>query len=261
MRDSRIHSGRFHYGDRQTAEMEKENYIMKPLILLTGGTGAAANGTPTWALNQNYAENIRRAGGIPILAVNNDCAEEYADLADGLLLSGGKDVEPKLYGQEKMFDFVITDPQRDDLEYKIIKAFVDRRKPIWGICRGIQILNVYFGGTLTQDIPTQLGGDHSKGVCHQVTLKKDSILGNLYGESMEVNSYHHQALDKLGEGLQAIAWGESNGHTFTEAVQHETLPIWSVQWHPERMTGPVTNPKECADSLPVFEYFVKQCAK
>ena len=93
---------------------------MKPLILLTGGTGAAANGTPTWALNQNYAENIRRAGGIPILAVNNDCAEEYADLADGLLLSGGKDVEPKLYGQEKMFDFVITDPQRDDLEYKII---------------------------------------------------------------------------------------------------------------------------------------------
>ena len=69
---------------------------MKPLILLTGGTGAAANGTPTWALNQNYAENIRRAGGIPILAVNNDCAEEYADLADGLLLSGGKDVEPKL---------------------------------------------------------------------------------------------------------------------------------------------------------------------
>ena len=161
---------------------------MKPLILLTGGTGAAANGTPTWALNQNYAENIRRAGGIPILAVNNDCAEEYADLADGLLLSGGKDVEPKLYGQEKMFDFVITDPQRDDLEYKIIKAFVDRRKPIWGICRGIQILNVYFGGTLTQDIPTQLGGDHSKGVCHQVTLKKDSILGNLYGESMEVNT-------------------------------------------------------------------------
>ena len=208
---------------------------MKPLILLTGGTGAAANGTPTWALNQNYAENIRRAGGIPILAVNNDCAEEYADLADGLLLSGGKDVEPKLYGQEKMFDFVITDPQRDDLEYKIIKAFVDRKKPIWGICRGIQILNVYFGGTLTQDIPTQLGGDHSKGVCHPVRIKSDSILGNLYGESMEVNSYHHQALDKLGDGFQAIAWGESNGHTFAEAIQHE--------------------------SLPMFEYFVKQCAK
>lgn len=179
-----------------------------------------------------------------ILAVNNDCAEEYADLADGLLLSGGKDVEPKLYGQEKMFDFVITDPQRDDLEYKIIKAFVDRRKPIWGICRGIQILNVYFGGTLTQDIPTQLGGDHSKGVCHQVTLKKDSILGNLYGESMEVNSYHHQALDKpRRRSLRPSHGAESNGHTFTEAVQHETLPIWSVQWHPEQHDRPGYKPE------------------
>ena len=94
---------------------------MKPLILLTGGTGAAANGTPTWALNQNYAENIRRAGGIPILAVNNDCAEEYADLADGLLLSGGKDVEPKLYGQEKMFTSSSQTHSANDLEYKIIK--------------------------------------------------------------------------------------------------------------------------------------------
>ena len=71
---------------------------MKPLILLTGGTGAAANGTPTWALNQNYAENIRRAGGLPILAVNNDCAEEYADLADGLLLSGGKEIFLRHHG-------------------------------------------------------------------------------------------------------------------------------------------------------------------
>ena len=211
--------------------MEKENYIMKPLILLTGGTGSAANGTPTWALNQNYAENIRRAGGIPILAVNNDCAEEYADLADGLLLSGGKDVDPKLYGQEKMFDFVITDPQRDDLEYKIIKAFVDRKKPIWGICRGIQILNVYFGGTLTQDIPTQLGGDHSKGVCHPVTIKKDSILGNLYGESMEVNSYHHQAVKKLAPGLQAAALSQDG---LTEAVfMPQQKFVWAVQWHPE----------------------------
>ena len=207
---------------------------MKPLILLTGGTGAAANGTPTWALNQNYAENIRRAGGIPILAVNNDCAEEYADLADGLLLSGGKDVEPKLYGQEKMFDFVITDPQRDDLEYKIIKAFVDRRKPIWGICRGIQILNVYFGGTLTQDIPTQLGGDHSKGVCHQVTLKKDSILGNLYGESMEVNSYHHQAVKDIANGLRVTAWSEDG---IVEAFEGEKHPVLGVQFHPENLAA------------------------
>ena len=234
---------------------------MKPLILLTGGTGAAANGTPTWALNQNYAENIRRAGGIPILAVNNDCIEEYADLADGLLLSGGKDVVTERYHQEQKYDFVITDPQRDDLEWKLTTAFIARKKPIFGICRGIQVLNVYFGGTLYQDIPDQLGGDHAKGVCHPLTIKKDSILGGLFGEAMEVNSYHHQALGDLGAGLIATAWSDSNGHSIVEAVEHEALPIWSVQWHPERMTGPVTNPASCVDSMPIFEYFVGQCRK
>lgn len=234
---------------------------MEPLILLTGGTGAAANGTPTWALNQNYAENIRRAGGLPILAVNNDCAEEYADLADGLLLSGGKDVATELYHQEQKYDFVITDPQRDDLEWKLIKAFADRKKPVFGICRGIQVLNVYFGGTLYQDIPDQLGGEHAKGICHPVTLKKDSILGGLFGESMEINSYHHQALDALGNGLVATAWSDAGGHTIVEAIEHESLPIWSVQWHPERMTGPVTNPENCVDSFPIFQYFVNQCRK
>lgn len=76
---------------------------MKPLILLTGGTGAAANGTPTWALNQNYAENIRRAGGIPILAVNNDCAEEYADLADGLL---NRNSESPIYRTHRRFCYL-----------------------------------------------------------------------------------------------------------------------------------------------------------
>lgn len=234
---------------------------MNPVILLSGGTSAAANGTPSWALNQNYADNIRRVGGIPLLAVNNDCAEEYADLADGLLLSGGKDVDPALYGEKLKYDFVITDPLRDDLEWKLIKAFVDRKKPIFGICRGVQVLNAYFGGTLYQDIPDELGGGHARGVCHPVTLKKDSILGRLFGESLEINSYHHQALKDLGKDLTATAWSDANGHTIVEAVEHVSLPIWAVQWHPERMTGPATNPENCVDSLPVFQYFMDQCRK
>ena len=110
-----------------------------------------------------------------------------------------------LYGEELKYDFVITDPLRDDLEWKLIKAFVDRKKPIFGICRGVQVLNAYFGGTLYQDIPDELGGEHAKGVCHPVTLKKDSILGRLFGESLEINSYHHQALKDLGKDLTAVA--------------------------------------------------------
>ena len=210
--------------------MEKEN-LMNPVILLSGGTSAAANGTPAWSLNQNYADNIRRVGGIPLLAVNNGCAEEYADLADGLLLSGGKDVAPALYGEELKYDFVITDPLRDDLEWKLIKAFVDRKKPIFGICRGVQVLNAYFGGTLYQDIPDELGGEHAKGVCHPVTLKKDSILGRLFGESLEINSYHHQGIRRLAPSLTAEAHAPDG---LVEAVSCPTHPfLLAVQWHPE----------------------------
>lgn len=234
---------------------------MKPIILITGGTAAAANGTPQWALNMNYAEMIARAGGIPVLAVNEDCAKEYAEIADGLLLSGGKDVTTSLYGQEQKYDFVITDPKRDDLEWKIMDEFVAKKKPIFGICRGIQVMNVYFGGTLIQDIPDQLGGEHAKGVNHDLKIKKDSILGGLFGESMLINSYHHQALGELGKDLIAAAWSDANGHELVEAVEHTSLPAWSVQWHPERMTGEVTNPVNCVDSMPIFEYFVNQCKK
>lgn len=233
---------------------------MKPIILLSGTTAAAPNGTPVWALNQDYAECVKRAGGTPLLAVNADCVREYAELADGLLLSGGKDVATSLYGQETLYDTVVVDIQRDDLEWKLTKAFLDAGKPIFGICRGIQVLNVYFGGTLYQDIPAQLGGNHGR-ANHPVALKKGSILESLYGESLVTNSYHHQAVDRLAEGFTATAWSDAGGHRIVEAIEHESLPIWAVQWHPERMTGPVTNPKDCVDSLPIFQHFVDQCKR
>ena len=234
---------------------------MKPIILITGGSAAAANGTPQWALNRNYAEMIAKAGGIPILAINDDVIAEYVELADGLLLSGGKDVATNLYGQEKKFDNIFVDEARDIQEWKLLDAFVPTKKPIFGICRGVQVMNAYFGGTLIQDIPAQLGGEHSKGVNHEIEIKKDSILGKLYGESLLINSYHHQGLDEIAEGFIATAWADAGGHKMVEAIEHESLPYWSVQWHPERMSGPVTNPAECEDSLPIFEYFVNQCKK
>ncbi len=234
---------------------------MKPVILITGGTAAAANGTPQWSINMNYAEMIRRAGGVPILAIDEACAKEYAEIADGLLLSGGKDVATNLYNQEQKYDFILLDPERDSLEWKIMDEFVAKKKPVFGICRGVQVMNVYFGGTLIQDIPDQLGGEHAQGVNHDIKIKKDSILGSMFGESLRINSYHHQGLDKLGEGLVATAWSDAGGHELTEAIEHTSLPAWAVQWHPERMTGEVTNPVDCVDSMPIFKYFVNQCKK
>ena len=221
---------------------------MNPVIVLSGGTSAAANGTPAWSLNQNYADNIRRVGGIPLLAVNNDCAEEYADLADGLLLSGGKDVAPALYGEELKYDFVITDPLRDDLEWKLIKAFVDRKKPIFGICRGVQVINVFLGGTLHQDIPAHSGGCHG--------IRCTGALSALVGPAPTVNSYHHQAVDQPAPCLQTAARA-SDG--IIEALMHATAPILGVQWHPERMVPPFCEDVAGANHLPLFHWLIERC--
>ena len=234
---------------------------MKPIIMITGGISSSVTGKPQWALNHSYHERITEAGGIPLMALSPDCVEAYAEMADGLLLSGGRDVDPKLYNQETKYESVVTDPKRDELEWALVKAFVERKKPIFGICRGVQTMNAYFGGTLYQDIPTELGGNRSGGVNHDLKMKEDSILGKLFGESMVINSYHHQVIDEIAPGFVATAWSDAGGHEIVEAIEHKSEPIWGVQWHPESMSGEKTNPVECVDSLPMFKYFVEQCKK
>lgn len=235
---------------------------MKPLILITGRTSIAKNGTPQWALNRDYSEMVTRAGGLPIIVANINVINDYVKIADGLLLSGGNDISTHLYGQEKLFNNIFIDKARDNLEWKLLEAFLPTKKPIFGICRGLQILNAYFGGTLYQDIPSQIGGEHSKGVNHDITIKRDSILGNLFGESMLVNSYHHQGIDTLAKGFIPTAWSQAGEQQLIEAFEHESLPIWAVQWHPERMGGSfIRNPKNGINSLPMFEFFINQCKK
>ena len=232
---------------------------MNPVILLSGGTSAAANGTPAWSLNQNYADNIRRVGGIPLLAVNNDCAEEYADLAAGLLLSGGKDVAPALYGEELKYDFVITDPLRDDLEWKLIKAFVDRKKPIFGICRGMQLANVAFGGNMIQDIPSQTKSvqahvgsmDDRDEPFHWVDLKEDSVIRQLMGtDKIMTNSFHHQAVKDIARGF-TVTGTAADG--IAEAMECMDKKILCVQFHPENMA------QRFGDFVNLFRWLVDNC--
>ena len=131
------------------------------------------------------------------------CAEEMAELCEGLLLSGGDDVDPELYGETILNDTVGPDPERTQFEVPLARAFLERGKPILTICRGFQLLNVLLGGTLYQDLLEQKGWIHSNGkIRHDLYAEEGSILHALFGPVFKVNSTHHQAIKALAPGLR-----------------------------------------------------------
>ena len=158
---------------------------------------------------------------------------------DGLILSGGVDVEPRLYGQEPIPQCGRINPVRDRLEYILLQEALGTRLPILAICRGIQVLNVFMGGTLYQDIPTAFPGSchqQTSGrqtLSHEVRLAEGGMLSGLYGgaEKLLTNSFHHQAVDRLADGLRPEAWAQEG---FIEACSGAGSQwILAVQWHPE----------------------------
>lgn len=160
------------------------------------------------------------------------CFEGSPDECDFLILPGGGDIEPWRYGQVNTASRGL-EPERDAVELELIDRFVTLRKPVFGICRGMQTINVYFGGTLLQDIR---GHSSVNGIdrYHRVRTTGTPFL-EICGENGIVNSAHHQAVDRLGGGLQAIQWAPDG---IVEALRHERLPVWAVQWHPERLDSP-----------------------
>lgn len=208
---------------------------MKPLIATTGAHIYSDDGYLQNLLWQVYMDGIIVGGGLPIMITNadDDDALQIASESDGLFLSGGMDVSPCIYGASPSLECGKTDYTRDLLELRLIRAFVQKQKPILGICRGFQMLNVFFGGTLYQDIFSETSYVHPYQSIHEVKVAKGSILEELFGSSFTVNSLHHQAIDSLGKNLIPIAFA-SNG-PFIEAFYHDSLPIIAVQWHPERI--------------------------
>lgn len=204
-----------------------------------------------------YAEAVCRAGGLPIPTCGF-CAEELAELCDALLLSGGADLDPTLYGEEILNDTVKIHPQRDAFEVELFHAFLRQKKPVFGICRGCQIINVLLGGTLYQDLAAQKGWNHQDAALrHEVTTASDSLLHRLFGERFLVNSTHHQSVRAVAPGLRVTA---CSAEGVVEAVEHELLPIFAVQFHPERLTGILWDDRT-PDFLPLFQYFIKLAKK
>ena len=171
---------------------------------------------------RNYSRAVLAAGGQ--VQFGGDPAR-----CGGLLLPGGGDMDPRYYGQENAASRGL-EPQRDREELELLDWFTARKRPVLGICRGLQVINVYFGGTLLQDIPGH-GQSSGQDRFHR-GRSAPSPLRPFCGEI--VNSAHHQAVDVPGSGLEVVQWAPDG---VAEALCHRTLPVWAVQWHPERMPG------------------------
>jgi len=216
---------------------------VKPNILISTGGGNAAN----------YLAAIEAAGGMGEARYLPAPDLSY----DGLVLAGGDDMDPALYGQENRGSQDI-DRARDRAELALLDAFCGAGKPVLAICRGHQVVNVWLGGDLLQDLGPGLVPFHRKGEGDQVHLiraEKGSLLCRLYGPVFPVNSNHHQGLGRLGRGLRAAARSEGG---VIEAVEHAALPLISVQFHPERMTGALARP-DTVDGGAIFRAFLGGC--
>ena len=155
---------------------------------------------------------------------------------------------PAFFGQENKGSKNI-DVSMDQAQFSALTMFVLLKKPVLGICKGLQIINIYFGGDMIQDLPSAqihsyIDGDQF----HPTQIEKGSYLYKLYGTSLTVNSAHHQGIGRLGKSLFSVQKSQDG---IIEAIAHESLPILGVQWHPERMEDPV--------SIPLFQYFLNLC--
>ncbi len=200
-----------------------------------------------------YVDAIRACGAEPTRMYCPAASTEY----DGLIVCGGVDVHPARYG-EAVDGAVNMDEARDAAEIALVKAFLKAGKPIFGICRGHQLLNVIFGGTLVQHLPNAL--EHStvlagRDIVHEVIAQKGSIAEKLYGESFTVNSWHHQAVQDLADGFFVTLRADDG---VIEGYEHEKLPVFGVQWHPERMCC-TRKRDDTVDGSAIFEYFIRLC--
>lgn len=213
----------------------------KPLIGISLGYSSAKN-----SVNTVYVESVLKNGGVPYLIPATDDVELLRQIVaqlDGMILTGGEDIAPFFYGEEKHPKLEELNDKRDLYELTLLKLATDRNVPILGICRGLQLINVAMGGTLYQDIPTEKPSDinHRPGkggqfLAHQVSLTSGSKIREILGEShIEVNSKHHQGIRKLAPGLKVTGWSPDSIPEVIEA--YPTRQIMAVQFHPEDFAG------------------------
>jgi putative glutamine amidotransferase len=194
--------------------------------------------TPAALVPHSYVRAVERAGGRPLLVPPaEDAVEETLEALDALVLSGGSDLEPSLYGADRHDATVETRPERDRAEIALLRAALERDLPVLAICRGLQVMNVARGGDLVQHLPEIVGSEVHKerpGVFgeHHVTLRDGSRLAAILGDRAPVPSHHHQGPGRLGAGLEQSAWAEDGT---IEALEDPARRFaLGVLWHPEQ---------------------------
>jgi putative glutamine amidotransferase len=223
------------------------------------------------SLSDRYTSAIIAAGGIPwVMPVRpgREFVRECVSRADGVMLTGGDDVEPSLYRKRTPAvlrqTVTLVDPRRDELELQVIDEVFTQRKPLFAICRGIQVLNVALGGTLIVDIPLEVPGalphnrpDRKNDPVHEVSLTPQSQLARIFGvETLGVNSSHHQAIGRLARPLQ-VAARSADGIVEAVELKPSARPLpWlvAVQFHPERMF------ERYPEFLTLFRSFTLACS-
>jgi putative glutamine amidotransferase len=235
----------------------------RPLIGITGARARASrvSGLPELLLggiidlhHAPYAQAVAAAGGTPIQIPREIEAEPLVERLDGLVLSGGDDVDPRLYGARPGSHTIHLDPERDALEIELVEAALAIGMPLLAICRGCQILNVARGGTLVPHLPLDEGESHGQLAyplhtrVHGLEIVPGGLLDGVLDAGVHVNSFHHQAIAELGDGV-AVAARASDGVIEAVSVERRAL---GVQWHPEYL-------HEQPD--PIFEWLVDDASR
>jgi putative glutamine amidotransferase len=223
--------------------------MKRPVIGITMDTRdeATPGAAPSYyQLAFDYAKSVEKAGGIPLgipYRTDHSLIPQIVDLLDGVLFTGGNDLDPALYGEEWHPKAVRVDPERQNFELALLAEVERRRVPALAICLGCQLMNVHRGGSLTQFLPDDpTKQEHRRAAAgepirrHAIKIEPDSVLGRAIGKGeVSANTYHKQAVNKVGRGLRVTAVADDGT---IEALEDPTLPLFAaVQWHPERLNS------------------------
>ena len=203
------------------------------------------------AVAQDLSEGVKQAGGLPIVIPigKPELAKDYVDMVDKLILSGGQHVDPRFYGQEKEIDSDDYSLARDQFELALIKEALRQKKPIFAVCRGMQLLNVALGGSLHQSIQGHWQEDVS-GTSHSLEIRPNSRVSQLFQAGTQINSLHRQSIKDLAPGLVATAHDPRDG-TIEAYESQGQQSILGIQGHPEFLA------KNCSHNQKLFDYLVQ----